>query len=240
MRPHRAAVVVPPSWDPAPRVIGHRGSPREATENTLASFEAAARVVGAVELDARLSADDVVVVHHDAELGRVLEGEGAIESLASDTLRARGVPLLSEVLALPLAVDLELKADAANAGALPRLALEAVRHAGAQERVLASSFDWELADAYARLSGQPAGAIAPFAPSVDELESFPRLRFVMLSEDAALPEVVETLRAAGRRVLAWTVNDTASAMRLLASGVEGIITDRPGALAKALAQDSDG
>lgn len=231
---------MPWSWDPPPRVIGHRGSPREATENTLASFEAAARVVGAVELDARLSADDAVVMHHDAELGRVIPGEGAIEMLASDTLRARGVPLLADVLALPLAVDIELKPDASNAGALPRLALDAARKAGAEARVVASSFDWELADVYARLSGQPAGAIAPYPPSVEDLASFPRLRLVMLAEDAALPEVVDALRAAGRRVLVWTVNDASSARRLLASGVDGIITDRPGALAKALAHESDG
>lgn len=228
------------AWEPPPRVVGHRGSPREAVENTLASFEAAARVVGAIELDARLTADDEVVVHHDAELGRVIAGEGMIELVASDTLRARGVPLLADVLALPLAADVELKADAANAGALPRLALDVVRKAGAEARVVASSFDWELADAYARLSGQPAGAIAPYAPSPDEIASFPRLRFVMLAEDAALPEAVDALRADGRRVLAWTVNDAASAKRLLASGVDGVITDRPGAIAKALAHENDG
>lgn len=223
-------------WDRPPRVIGHRGSPREAPENTLASFEAArADGVAAIELDARLSADGEVVVHHDAELGRILPGAEPLESLPGAELRRRGAPFLREVLAMPdLLVDLELKADAQNAADLPRAAWEAVRRAGAEDRVLATSFDPALADAYARLSGRPAGAISPYAPEPDELASWPRLRFLALSEDAAVDEAIALANEAGRVVLVWTVNDEASASRLLAEGAAGIITDRPGALQRAL------
>src|SRR5438067_6311483 len=43
---------VPFAWDDPPRVIAHRGAPREATENTIASFLAAVRAgARAVELD---------------------------------------------------------------------------------------------------------------------------------------------------------------------------------------------
>jgi glycerophosphoryl diester phosphodiesterase len=225
---------MPWEWERPPRVIGHRGSPHEATENTLASFQAATRHVRAVELDARLTADGEVVVHHDAELGRVVRGVGRVEEMTAEALVALGIPRLADVLALGLLVDVEMKADASNAAELPARVHEDVRGAGAQERVLVTSFDWELADAYAGLSGRPAGAIVPYAPERGEMESFPRLRFVALAQDAALPEVIAQLRGEDRDVLVWTVDDPTAARLHLDRGAAAVITDRPGPLARAL------
>lgn len=229
-------VLMPFAWDDCPRVIGHRGSPREATENTMASFRAAvAAGARAVELDARLSRDGVVVVHHDAELGRVVAGAGAIDALDAKVLCARGVPTLEEVLAIPgLLVDLELKADGANVEDLPARAYETVRDAGALDRVLATSFDPALADAYAALARRPAGAILPFVPEPEDLDAWPRLSWIALAEDACEPEALALARQKARRVLAWTVDDATSARRLLDAGVAGVITDRPGALLRSI------
>lgn len=224
------------AWERPPRIIGHRGSPREATENTIASFLAAARHVTSVELDARLSADGEVVVHHDADLGRVIPGKGRIEEMDAAALAELGIPRLADVLRLGLLVDVELKSDAENAADLPARVLRELRRASAVERALVTSFDWELAHAYARLSGMPAGAISPFAPERDELESFPRLRVVAIAEDAALPEVYATLGA--WTVLVWTVDDPDEAKRHLHRGAAAVITDRPGPLSRSLTEDA--
>lgn len=222
-------------WSVPPRVIGHRGAPHAATENTLASFRAAqADGARAVELDVRLAVDGVLVVHHDAELGRVIPGAGRIEDLPSDALRGMGIPPLSEILAFPFLVDVEIKADADNAGDIPGKVLELAKRSGALDRVLVTSFDHELADEYARLSKRPAGAIVPYAPDPDELAAFPRLSFIALAEDAALPEVLDALAKAERATLVWTVDDADRARGLLAEGAAGIITDRPGPLARSL------
>lgn len=54
---------------PAAEIIGHRGAAGLAPENTLASFSRACAVgVSGIELDVHLSADGVVVVHHDYAL----------------------------------------------------------------------------------------------------------------------------------------------------------------------------
>ena len=57
----------PDSIDVRPLVVAHRGASHDRLENTVEAF-AEARVQGAewVELDVRLSADDVLMVHHDA------------------------------------------------------------------------------------------------------------------------------------------------------------------------------
>ncbi len=55
------------------RVVGHRGSPTKALENTFDSFDRAeAEGADGFELDVRLTLDGEAVVHHDAEI--VLSG----------------------------------------------------------------------------------------------------------------------------------------------------------------------
>jgi glycerophosphoryl diester phosphodiesterase len=221
-----------------PRVVGHRGSPAEAPENTLASFRAAMDAgARAIELDVRLTRDGVLVVHHDADLGRVVPGRGAIEELRRDEIPAEA-PTFSEVLdALPrdALVDAEIKADAANAEEVPARLLAVVDAHDARDRVLATSFAPELADAYAALAQRPAGMILPFPPDENELARWPRLPFVMLAADAAIPEALAAIRKAGGVAGVWTVNDPAEAEALLAAGAACVITDRPRALARRLA-----
>ena len=60
-------------------VIGHRGAPSRAPENTLASFRAALEIgVDGLELDVHLSADGHLVVIHDANLKRTTDGQGFV------------------------------------------------------------------------------------------------------------------------------------------------------------------
>lgn len=60
-------------------VIGHRGAPSRAPENTLASFGAALEIgVDGLELDVHLSRDGQLVVIHDADLRRTTNGQGFV------------------------------------------------------------------------------------------------------------------------------------------------------------------
>ena len=244
---------MPFAWDRQPRVIGHRGAPTEAPENTLASF-AAALVSGAqaIELDVRLTRDAHLVVAHDAHCGRTVSGTGAIEDMSLDELRARDaggwftpgfsgerVPLLADVLrALPrdVPLDVEMKADARNADALPERVHEIVAAEGALDRVLVTSFDPALATEYAELAKRPAGVITAFEPEEEDFEDWESLDYVALVRDVALGSALEALRARKKRVLVWTVNDPVEAERFIVRGASGIITDRPAALRSLLPQ----
>ncbi|HYW07014.1 MAG TPA: glycerophosphodiester phosphodiesterase family protein, partial [Longimicrobium sp.] len=80
-----------------PLILGHRGAPREAPENTLRAFRLA-RDHGAdgVELDVQPSADGVPVVIHDLTLDRTTDSGGLVAALAWERLaavRAGGEPL---------------------------------------------------------------------------------------------------------------------------------------------------
>jgi len=70
-------------------VIGHRGAPSRAPENTLASFKAALDIgVDGLELDVHLSRDGHLVVIHDANLKRTTSGQGLVHEHTLAELKA--------------------------------------------------------------------------------------------------------------------------------------------------------
>jgi glycerophosphoryl diester phosphodiesterase len=70
-------------------VVGHRGAPNLAPENTRASFEAAIVVgVDAIELDVQASRDGHLVVIHDATLERTTDGRGPVHERSLAELKA--------------------------------------------------------------------------------------------------------------------------------------------------------
>lgn len=75
--------------DPTYLLIGHRGAPLEALENSIASF-ARARDLGAdgIELDVQLTADGKLVVLHDLFLDRTTVCQGSVRDRTLEQLRA--------------------------------------------------------------------------------------------------------------------------------------------------------
>ena len=152
-------------------IIGHRGAPASAPENTVAGFEAAlAEGADGVELDLRLTADGHLVCLHDADLERTTDGGGQVAELTLAAVReldagarfgaggehpfaGRGVrvPTLAEALAAvpaPHLVDLEVKAPRGG-GRPPEATVEALAAALAGRddtaRLVVSTFSGDLA-----------------------------------------------------------------------------------------------
>lgn len=73
-------------------IIVHRGASKVAPENTLEAYAAAMdRGADGVEVDVRRSADGVLYIHHDEELGRTIEGSGRVGDLTYYELLCRGL-----------------------------------------------------------------------------------------------------------------------------------------------------
>lgn len=229
-----------------PLVVGHRGVRGQTVrENTPEAFLTAFRA-GAewVELDARRSADDVAVVHHD---GWAPDGVPIIRRSA-DELRGLGICTLDEVLtALPaeLGVDLEVKnlpgePDYDPDDAVVGIVAEVLRSRAADRPMIVSSFNPLTVAALVRdVPDIPAGLV-----HFDSLPVTAALSIAVEQGAAALcprigaPELdadgVAAVHAAGLGVLVWTVNDLVQAAQLALAGVDAICTDDPGALANAL------
>jgi glycerophosphoryl diester phosphodiesterase len=230
-----------------PWVIAHRGASAAFPENTLAAFRGAAALgADAVELDARRTADGLVVVHHDA----VIPGAGAIVEHTAASLRRRApwVPSLAEALeaCAGMWVDVEVKNSPADPdwdpadGLVPRV-LEVIGEAGRAGTVLITSFNpAAMARAGALQPGLPTGWLvenAPLLPAVaraaEQGHRFLLPHHSLLAGEAA-GAAVEAARRGGIGLIAWTVDDPAEGRRLAAAGLDGIVTNRPDVIRSAL------
>jgi glycerophosphoryl diester phosphodiesterase len=211
----------------------HRGLSAEHPENTLASFQAAARAAfPAIECDLRLTADGEVVVLHDAGIERTTNGNGRVADMRYDDVRrhptsAGPVPRLDDALAAMHdwhgLWNMEIKATAATEGTLQLLA-----HHHALGHAQVSSMDPAALEIARRLAPEvPRGLIALGPVEAEELRLARRLacRWVNADHEHLDPPAIARLHDAGLRIAAWTVNDVDRALELSRHGVECVITD---------------
>ena len=240
---------------PFPRAYAHRGwhlGDLAGCENTVAAFvRAHEEGFGYLELDVRLSADGVPVVHHDATLDRTTDGAGRVDAHPAAALvdvRVRGrepIPLLEQVLeALPATrMTVELKS-----AAVVDPVLTVLERTGTWHRVCLGAYQ-ESWLARARRAAGPRlftsmgqnGAISlrsrawldvlptplsrmPSPRVTGNLAQLPHRFGLLTVVDAAL---IRTAHGSGREVHVWTIDDPTEMADLLDLGADGLLTDRP-------------
>lgn len=240
----------PPRRHGRPVVIGHRGAPTVAPENTVAAFLAAwSAGVDWVEADVQPTSDGVPVVLHDDTVDRTTDGTGAIRELSWAQVRALTVagrpgtvPRLSELLThLTGSRRLLLEIKGAHTDAdLTRL-LDELARSGADHRVFLQSFEIDELTRLRRLvPHRPVGLLVETLAEADTGAARAiGAEAVNPSVEAALtdPSRVAELRSAGRSVAVWTADEPAQWAALLRIGVDAVITDRPGELARTWAAE---
>ena len=146
------------------------------------------------------------------------------------------IPSLEQALAaLPAGfpVNVEMKRLAAPLALYAEALATAV---AGRAQVLVSSFDWELlAELKRRAPDLPLAPLsrddgAGLVAAGDRLGAWS----LHCHRRLAGAELAAAARAAGRPLLAYTVNDPAEARRLLECGISGVFTDFPGQLRRAL------
>jgi glycerophosphoryl diester phosphodiesterase len=223
---------------PRPWIIGHRGAPLEAPENTLESFLLAIEQHAVmIELDLQLTRDGRLVALHDWDLlrtgGSPLVGEdaSAAEIQAVNVGRYQGrratAPTIEEILgAMPAEypLNLELKCRHADhhryAAALQRAIAE-------RRHLLISGFDWDLLRVVRALL--PDLAIAPLSeeplPAVLAAARELHAASVHCHHEAMTRAFVDDASRSGVPVLVYTVDDPAVAAAQYSMGVAGIFTN---------------
>jgi len=234
-----------------PVIVGHRGGRGEGwpPENTLAAFDRAhGEGAPAVETDARLCADEVVLFHdptllrmtgHDARAVAHLPWvELAAMRLGSQKEKVpRLLDLLSWAAQTGTALNIELKHDVPDRLALVRAVVRALR--GARVPILVSSFDpFQLAVTRALAPAVPCALLTDpgqaYAPLLHRVAR-PGLVFGLhVERRQARADLIARWKRRGLALGVWTVNEPEEARRLVGDGVDLLITDQPGALVGAL------
>ncbi len=218
-------------------------------ENSFAAVAAAhAEGIAYVESDCHLTSDGVVVLFHDADLSRVtgdprMVADVSLAELAA-LMESRG-GLITLEQALESFPTLHFNLDVKVASAAAAVGTQVAEHGA---RVLVTSFSDShrkvALDAAARAGGDitPAtsagtGTIARLLAALP-LRSSRLTRRILAGVDAlqvpesqrrlrvVTPRLIAAAHDAGVEVHVWTVNDPADMDRLIAMGVDGIVTDR--------------
>ncbi len=238
----------------AVEIIAHRGASADAPENTLSSMKLAwEHGADAIELDLWLSKDGQLIVFHDANTKRFEKEPRKVSELTLAEARSidvgawkgarfigERIPTLEAILAtIPKGrrAVLEIKCG-------PEIVPEFVRVLKASGRasneLAVISFNFAALEASKRalpdlehhfLSSykKPANS-APGSDLKAIIEKSKAAGFDGLDLHFDWPidkDFVAQVRAAGLKLLVWTVDDAAVARRLANAGVDGITTNKP-------------
>lgn len=228
------------------RVIGHRGAPGIALENTLASLASALEVCDGIECDLRTTRDGGIVLVHDADLRRIAGVPADVASLALSQIRrvrlldGQVVPTLDELLELArtlarrmgsrLLLDLEIK----DARVAAQLGAVLARHETTGLELLVTCFDERVmrhlpGEGFARGLLDRGRRARPVTTAVASRCSWLAVRH---GSRGALRRA----RSQGLGTLVWTVDDPASALAYAELGIDVLCTNAPHLIAKVVAR----
>ncbi|HHW08942.1 MAG TPA: glycerophosphodiester phosphodiesterase [Firmicutes bacterium] len=234
-------------------IIGHRGFPTVAPENTIPSFRRAMKSgADGIELDVHLSKDGVPVVCHDEKLERTTNGQGLIADHTLEELKkldagswfsaefaGTPMPTLEEVCKLMTEWDgwlnIELKTNVIPYPGIEEAVLALIRKYDLVERTMISSFNHYTIKTWHDLAPAVPAAILysnqlyqpwRYARTVGAAGLHPH-------HSTVTPELVKEALTNGISIRPWTVNKHEDIKRLMLYGVTGLITDRPDLAARA-------
>jgi len=212
-----------------PLLLGHRGArgDKSIPENTLVSFDVAlAQGCDGFEFDVRLAGDGQAVISHDATTA------GHSLRIAESTARRLELPLLSDVLTRyqrNAFLDIELKV-----AGLEKITADLLRRVAPARGCVVSSF---LPEVLRTMHGRDAGIrLGLICETRAQLGLWPDLPVAYVIPHFSLlrRSLITELKDAGRQVMVWTVNVSTDMKRFAEWGVDGIISDHPKRLARAL------
>ena len=237
-------MMAPPVFADPPVLCGHRGLGKGVVdgyrENTLESFRAAVSAgVTWVEVDARVNADDVLVLRHDpaVEDGRLVSELSTGETDELGLVRLAG---LFEALPPDVSIDLEVKTsleDATRPRGQTTAALVAHLVAGETQRrmVLVTSFDPSaITIVRERLPDVPTGLLTwrryplrkgiPAAVHLGAQVLAPHFVSLANAEERDTATLVKAAHDAGLQVLTWSMGPD-DIDDLVAAGVDCLCID---------------
>nr|GAT59327.1 predicted protein [Mycena chlorophos] len=235
-----------------PDCWGHRGASARFPENTLSSFEAAIRDgAEGIESDVHVSLDDVVVMFHDPDLRRTTDSSGLIRERrwfgeegmhAVRTAKAphQPIPTFEETVALLMLPENQH----ANFNVDVKVQNDPARLFSLMHKIISSYPEWETRLAPRILLGlwhptflEPAKEVLPYCRRShignstalareffwNDCEVFSMSFAALTSADGV--RFRQECKAAGKKIMVWTVNEPDHMMEAARWEVDVILTD---------------
>lgn len=230
-------------------LISHRGAPRLAPENTLASFREAARL-GAkwLEADVKLTSDLKPIIFHDHTLERTTNGSGHVAGITFEAARSLDagsyfhprfagtrIPTLEElietVLELDVGLQLELKPTPGDDEETAEMAIAVLNDLwpNNRDRLFLSSFSTRSIARARRLLPDVPRAFAVAVPPRDPkaLLAETDCQILHCKGKLAHADAVKRLTDSGVEYAVCVVNNPEEARSFLNAGAQSVLTDVP-------------
>ncbi len=227
------------------QVTAHRGCSKEAPENTLYAFEKALESnTDYIELDVQLTKDEQLVVFHDEKLERATGAKGKLSDYTYDELQSLTVkskyvseedfpdariPLLTDVFELvgeEKLYNIEIK-DHGNTNLTVEKTVEAIKEHDLESSCYVTSFSYSAVKKVKQLDPNiKTGLIANVATTTAfmQMKNIDALSMNHLLVNAT---VVNNAHQNGKRIFVWTVDNKGEMEKMMALGVDNIITNCP-------------
>ncbi|HTO87226.1 MAG TPA: glycerophosphodiester phosphodiesterase [Thermoanaerobaculia bacterium] len=226
-------------------IVGHRGAPRRARENTIASFDWAETFgADAIEFDLRQTREGEAVVFHDEDIAlgnqRIPLRHFTVREIEKLTLSSEfgeyKVPKLEEVFhrygrALRYVVEVKVS-HGTNLALMARRVSKVAAAYRVTDRCLVASFDADFLRkmreidpdiATSFLFDRPVALPEPGRPT----PLFPTVDAIGPRRDLVAPALLAQATAAGLSVHVWTVDEMEEVAKLISAGVASITTNAP-------------
>jgi glycerophosphoryl diester phosphodiesterase len=220
-----------------PLIIAHRGDSSRALENSLEAFRSALSVpADMIEIDLRMSRDEVLFVMHDKHTGRTADRNIDIEqATAREISRIRlkngePIPALDDVLRLvagKAGINVEIKSD--GAGVVIARHLFHYRYSG---YIMISSFkEAEVQSARGVMLDLPHALIYDTF-SLRHIAEYTSKGYhiISLRKNTVTEPLVRACHARGLQLYVWTVDEEDEMKRCIEWGVDGIYSNKPAVL----------
>ncbi len=222
-------------------VMAHRGASKDAPENTIPAFEKAVEMKSDfIELDVQETSDGAVVVTHDVNTKRVTGYNEFVWNMTLDEIKQLDaahyfygyenveIPTLSEVFDAvggKIKFNIELKYNRHTQNLAKSVADIITQYGLENDCVITSSKKEALKDMKEVMPDIPCGYI--LSVSIGKYYDLDYADFFSLDLNYVTKKSLSNCHKVGKPVNAWTVNDTDSMEKMIALGVDSIITDEP-------------
>lgn len=235
-------------------IFAHRGASGDYPENTMLAFKKAIELgVEGIELDVHKSKDGHIVVIHDEDIKRTFKGKGLVKDYTLEELKnfkcrklrfidndLCKIPTLKEVLDLlkdkNILLNIEAKTDEIHYD-LEEDVLNLVRDYDMEDRVLISSFNHKCIDKFKRLDNNLKYAYLYWDDKNKELLGLTNNLgnySINISLKLVTQDLIEKAHNNNLKVYVYTVNSPDIMRKLAELGVDGIFSDYPKLMKKAL------
>jgi len=228
-------------------VTGHRGAAALSPENTMLSVQKAISLgVHRVEIDVHQSKDGEIVIMHDHTLNRTTNGKGKIKKYTYEELQKFEIDnSIERISTLQDAIDLckdkvilviELKKRHGYYNGIEEKVVKLIQENNFKKQCIIHAFDTKVLKTIHALDPEIELHKLVLIGLLTNFKKFDYVSEFSVYNKFVKQRHIKKIHALNKKANVWTVNDKDEVAKLVAWGVDGIITDDPRVILNRLKQ----